>query len=99
MHKSATTQSTGLAASTVDIDALVDARVKQALLAAGIKPTGTKAPQSPKFYCWTHGLNHTHHSDTCQHRAEGHVSTATNSSKQGGSTTTWAKPKRQPRDT
>jgi hypothetical protein len=99
MDQRATSQSMGLAASTVTINALVATAVKEALLAAGVQPITKAATPQPKFYCWTHGQNATHNSDACRQRAEGHISTATNHARQGGSNTVWSKSKRRQQDT
>jgi hypothetical protein len=46
----------------------------------------------PKSYCWMHGLstNPKHNSATCNNRAVGHIDTATENNKQGGSEKVWA---------
>jgi hypothetical protein len=36
-------------------------------------------------YCWTHGVNKTHHSGTCKNPKDGHVRTSTIANIQGGS--------------
>jgi hypothetical protein len=39
------------------------------------------------FYCWTHGINKSHHSKTCTRQKEGHNASATMNNRKGGATT------------
>lgn len=53
-------------------------------------PTGNKENENGGsikgyHYCWSHGVNRTHQSHTCQNPKEGHIKSATIANMQGGS--------------
>jgi len=49
----------------------------------------SKSSQKYETYCWTHGIQHSHHSHECKKKEAGHKDEATLKDKMGGSVKTW----------
>ena len=112
MGSAATSRSEGYAAAAIATDLSTQSAsptdflaflaafngVKDAIAAAGNKGAATPRADTPKKYCWTHGINGSHSSGECSRPGSGHDNAATLQNKRGGCTTTFVsfRSKQQP---